>query len=175
MSALSAARPLPALRRDGFLFSALVWLGLVAYVALAKALLDAFLPHAFASNEQRAVFAWPTIGLVGALGLPVATAWTHDLIASDDPHFCGRQGTIGDRAGNFTVQNSDLLLILGSRLCIRQISYNYRSFARHAFKIQVDVDAAELNKPTIKADLPVHADARLFLETMLSELESSCV
>ena len=37
------------------------------------------------------------------LGVPVTTAWTHDLIASDDPLFCGRPGTIGDRAGNFTV------------------------------------------------------------------------
>jgi len=41
------------------------------------------------------------------LGVPVTTAWTHDLIASDDPLFCGRQGTIGDRAGNFTVQSAD--------------------------------------------------------------------
>src|SRR6266849_8569119 len=57
------------------------------------------------------------------LGVPVTTAWTHDLIASDDPLFCGRPGTIGDRAGNFTVQNADVLLILGSRLNIRQISY----------------------------------------------------
>jgi hypothetical protein len=71
MSVLSAAppRPEPLVRRHGFLFSALIWLGLVAYLALAKALLDAFLPHAFASDEQRAAFAWPTIGLVAALGL----------------------------------------------------------------------------------------------------------
>jgi hypothetical protein len=69
MSALSTARTVPALRRDGFLFSALVWLGLVAYLALAKALVDAFLPHAFASDDQRDVFSWPTIGLLGTAGL----------------------------------------------------------------------------------------------------------
>ncbi|HVS34996.1 MAG TPA: thiamine pyrophosphate-binding protein [Gemmataceae bacterium] len=108
--------------------------------------------------------------IVRLLGVPVTTAWTHDLIASDDPHFCGRQGSIGDRAGNFTVQNADVLLILGSRLCVRQVSYNWGAFARHAFKIQVDADAAELNKPTVKPDLAVHCDVRLFLEEMQQQL-----
>ena len=99
-------------------------------------------------------------------GIPVTTAWTHDTIATDDPHFCGRPGSIGDRAGNFTVQNSDLLLVIGSRLNIRQVSYNWDFFARHAFKIQVDVDRAELEKPMVKIDLPVCADARIFLEEL---------
>jgi len=77
------------------------------------------------------------------LGIPVAPAWTAvDQVASDDELFCGRTGTIGDRAGNFAVQNADVLLVLGSRLNIRQVSYNWSSFARHAFKIQVDVDPA---------------------------------
>jgi acetolactate synthase I/II/III large subunit len=109
--------------------------------------------------------------LARRLRIPVATAWTHDLIASDDPHFCGRQGTIGDRAGNFTVQNADLLLILGSRLTIRQTSYNWQSFARDAFKIQVDVDAAELKKPTVRPDIGVACDARQFLEEMLRQCD----
>jgi len=77
------------------------------------------------------------------LGIPVAPAWTAiDQVASDDPLFCGRTGTIGDRAGNFSVQNADVLLVIGSRLNIRQVSYNWESFARNAFKIQVDVDPA---------------------------------
>jgi acetolactate synthase-1/2/3 large subunit len=105
------------------------------------------------------------------LGIPVTTAWTHDVIASDDPLFCGRQGTIGDRAGNFTVQSSDLLLILGSRLNIRQTSYNWQSFARGAFKIQVDIDPAEFLKPTLRPDLPVLSDLELFLDAMLRECE----
>ncbi|HML18813.1 MAG TPA: thiamine pyrophosphate-binding protein [Bryobacteraceae bacterium] len=104
------------------------------------------------------------------LGAPVTTAWTHDLIASDHPLFCGRPGTIGGRAGNFTVQNAETLLILGSRLNIRQVSYNWQSFARGAFKIQVDVDAAELNKPTVRAEMPVHCDLRMFLEEMNRQL-----
>src|SRR5262249_8077585 len=77
------------------------------------------------------------------LGAPLAPAWTAiDLVPTDHPLFCGRPGTIGDRAGNFAVQNADVLLIVGSRLNIRQISYNWPSFARGAFKIQVDVDDA---------------------------------
>ncbi len=102
--------------------------------------------------------------------IPVTTAWTHDVIPSDHPLFCGRQGTIGTRAGNFTVQNSDCLLILGSRMCIRQISFNWASFAREAFTIQVDIDERELKKPTFRAHMPVHADVRTFLEKLLDEL-----
>lgn len=109
--------------------------------------------------------------LAERLQVPVTTAWTHDLIPSDHPLYCGRQGTIGTRAGNFTVQNSDFVLIIGSRMCIRQISYNWESFARAAYKVQVDVDAAELDKPTLKADLPVHADAGEFIELLLERIE----
>jgi acetolactate synthase-1/2/3 large subunit len=109
--------------------------------------------------------------LIHRLGIPVTTAWTHDIIASDDPLFCGRQGTIGDRAGNFTVQSSDLLLILGSRLTIRQTSYNWQSFARGAFKIQVDIDPAEFLKPTLRPDMPVLSDLKRFLDAMLRECE----
>jgi len=103
------------------------------------------------------------------LGVPVTTAWTHDLIASDDPLFCGRQGTIGDRAGNFTVQNADVLLILGSRLNIRQTSYNWQSFAPQAFKIQVDIDAAEFSKPTVQSDLAIPCDLKPFLQELLRQ------
>ena len=106
------------------------------------------------------------------LGVPVTTAWTHDLIASDDPLFCGRQGTIGDRAGNFTVQNADLLLILGSRLNIRQTSYNWQSFAPRAFKIQVDIDAAEFSKPTVQPDLAIPCDLKPFLQELLRQCDA---
>ena len=107
------------------------------------------------------------------LQIPVTTAWTHDLIASDNELFCGRPGTIGERAGNFTVQNSDLLLVLGSRLNIRQISYNWKSFAKNAFKIQVDIDPAELDKPTVRPDLAIHCDLRAFLTGLLREMRKS--
>jgi acetolactate synthase-1/2/3 large subunit len=108
------------------------------------------------------------------LAIPVTTAWTaHDLVASDNPLFCGRPSSLGDRAGNFAVQNADLLLVLGSRLNIRQVSYNWKDFARNAYKIQVDVDAAELHKPTVQADLPVTADLKIFLEELNQQIDAA--
>jgi acetolactate synthase-1/2/3 large subunit len=108
--------------------------------------------------------------VIRRLGIPVTTAWSHDLMASDDPLFCGRPGTIGTRAGNFTLQNADVVLILGSRLNVRQVSYNWQAFACRAFKIQVDIDPAELNKPTVKPDLAVTADLKLFLAALGEQL-----
>ncbi len=99
------------------------------------------------------------------LKVPMVTSWTGiDLIASDDPLYCGRQGSVGNRAGNFTVQNADLVLVLGSRLNIRQVSYNWKNFAKNAFITQIDVDQAELNKPTVQAHLKIHADLKVFLQ-----------
>jgi acetolactate synthase-1/2/3 large subunit len=116
--------------------------------ALIKRLGQARRPVIIAGTGIRAAHASEEFAtLIRRLGIPVTTAWTHDLIATDDPLFCGRPGTIGTRAGNFTVQNADLLLILGSRLNIRQVSYNWQAFAARAFKIQVDIDPAELAKP----------------------------
>ena len=107
------------------------------------------------------------------LGIPVAPAWNaQDLVAEDHPLYVGRPGTVGDRAGNFAVQNADCVLVLGCRLNIRQISYNFASFARVAKKIMVDVDAAELGKPTISIDLPVHANLKDFLPALERALEN---
>ena len=109
--------------------------------------------------------------LVERLGIPVTTAWTHDLIATDDPRFCGRQGTIGTRAGNFTVQNADLLLVVGARLTVRQVGYNWQAFAPGAHKIVVDIDAAEFERPFVNIDMPIHADARQFLQGLMRALD----
>lgn len=106
--------------------------------------------------------------LVDRLGVPVVTAWnSHDLIWDDHHCYAGRPGGFGDRAGNFVVQNADFLLSLGCRLSIRQVSYNWESFARDAYKVVVDIDPAELNKPTIKPDLPIHADVADVIREML--------
>lgn len=108
--------------------------------------------------------------VIEKLHIPVVTAWNaHDVLWNDHPLYCGRPGTIGTRGGNFVVQNSDLLISLGCRLNIRQISYSYKEFAKRAYKIIVDIDAAELQKPTIRPDLPVHADVK---DVLVSLLES---
>ncbi len=111
--------------------------------------------------------------VVDRLGLPVATAFNaHDLLPDNHPCYVGRPGTVGDRPGNFAVQNADALLVLGCRLNIRQISYNWKAFARQAYKIMVDADASELRKPTLAIDLPIHSDLNAFLEALLGEAES---
>jgi acetolactate synthase-1/2/3 large subunit len=111
--------------------------------------------------------------VIKKLGIPVTTAWNaHDLLATDDPLFCGRPSSVGDRPGNFTVQNADVLLVLGSRLNIRQVSYNWKDFARNAYKIQVDIDAAEMDKPTVKPDLPVVADLKEFLGELNAQIDA---
>ncbi|MBM4221029.1 MAG: thiamine pyrophosphate-binding protein [Gammaproteobacteria bacterium] len=108
--------------------------------------------------------------LVDRLGIPVVTGWNaHDVVTNDHPLYVGRPGTLGDRAGNFAVQNADLLLVLGSRLNIRQVSYNWPSFARKAYKIWVDVDELELQKPSVKADLPVVSDLQTYLPAFLKQ------
>ena len=101
------------------------------------------------------------IDLIEKLQIPVVTAWNaHDSIWDSHELFCGRPGTIGTRGGNFVVENSDLILVLGSRLNIRQISYNYKDFAKSAYKIIVDIDENELKKPTLNPDMPIHANVR---------------
>jgi acetolactate synthase-1/2/3 large subunit len=135
-----------------------------------------------AAGRRPVMFAGSGVRLSGAmdvfeavirmLRIPVVTAWTHDLIASDDELFCGRPGTIGERAGNFTVQNCDVLLVLGSRLNIRQTSYNWDSFARFATRIQVDVDSEELSKPLQTPAVGIHCDVKVFLEEMLRQLQN---
>jgi acetolactate synthase-1/2/3 large subunit len=132
---------------------------------------------ALAASKRPVIFAGSGIRIAGAdqalvsmaetLDIPVVTAWTHDIFPNEHRLFAGRPGTIGTRAGNFVVQNSDLVLILGSRLNIRQVSYNWPSFARHAKKIWVDIDPAEFNKPFVKADLAVHSDLAGFVPNLI--------
>lgn len=111
------------------------------------------------------------IQLVERLGVPVVTGWNaHDALPNTNKCYAGRPGTVGDRAGNFTVQNADFLLVLGSRLNVRQVSYNWKNFASRAYKVMVDVDRAELDKPTLNTDLKIHADLKDFLPQLLTQL-----
>ncbi|TAK87951.1 MAG: thiamine pyrophosphate-binding protein [Betaproteobacteria bacterium] len=143
---------------------------------------DAFLARLHAS-ERPAVLAGAGVRIAGAhdlflrvmerLGLPVTSGWNaHDVIANGHSCYAGRPGSVGDRGGNFAVQNADLLLILGSRLNIRQISYNWASFARAAAKVMIDIDPAELHKPTLKIDQPIHCDLRDFLQLLEQRIAS---
>lgn len=101
------------------------------------------------------------------LNIPVVTCLNSiDLIEEENPLYAGRSGIAGTRAGNFAVQNSDLLLSVGSRLNIRQVGYNYKTWAREAFVIANDIDANELKKPTLHVEMPIWADAKDLLEKL---------
>lgn len=108
--------------------------------------------------------------LLDKLQIPAVTAWNaNDTIAFENKYFAGMPGTVGTRPGNFAVQNCDLLLCLGCRLNIRMIGYNHFDFAKNAYKIIVDIDPRELIKPTVRPDMPVHADVKQFITCMLNE------
>ncbi|MCB6346225.1 thiamine pyrophosphate-binding protein [Enterocloster lavalensis] len=105
--------------------------------------------------------------VVRKLGIPVVTGWdSEDLMCDDDPLYVGRAGNMGDRPGNFAIQNSDLVFSVGSRLSIRQVGYNYATWARGAYVIVNDIDEEELKKPSVHSDMQIHADAKALLTQM---------
>ena len=107
------------------------------------------------------------------LGIPIVVGWNGpDVLPTDDPLYVGRPGGRGDRPGNLAVQNADLILSIGSRLNIRQVGYNFKTWAREAYVIVNDIDAEELRKPSVHCDLAVHADARQLLQCLAYELHA---
>ncbi len=108
--------------------------------------------------------------LARTLQIPVLTTWkAMDMLAEDDPLFIGRPGAVAQRAANLAQQNSDCILVLGARLDLGQTAYNHAAFARHAAKIIVEIDPAEIAKLQMKIDLPVCGDAGAFIKAMLAE------
>ncbi len=110
--------------------------------------------------------------VIEKLGIPVVTYWNAvDLIEDEHPLYCGRAGNMGDRPGNWAIQNSDLILAVGTRISIRQVGYNWETWARGAKVIMVDIDPAEMKKPTLHVDMPIWADAKDFLEKLNEKAE----
>lgn len=112
--------------------------------------------------------------LIDKIGAPVVTAWNAlDDIETDHELFAGRPGNFGDRFGNFAVQNSDCILSLGCRLSIRQTGFNYASWAPKAFVMMVDIDEAELKKPTIHVEYPIHSELLCFIKSLNNKLKDN--
>ena len=105
--------------------------------------------------------------MIDKLGVPVVTYWNSiDVIEDEHPLYVGRGGNMGDRPGNFAVQNSDLVLAIGTRISIRQVGYNWETWARAARVIMVDIDQNEMKKHTLHVDMPIWADAKDFISKM---------
>ena len=112
--------------------------------------------------------------LIQRLRIPVVTTRRGaDLVASDEPLLFGRPGTYGRAAANQMVQDCDLLLCIGARLELPLVGRNHAGFAPAARKIVVDLDPAELRKPTVAIDLPIRADAGAFVRALLSALSKN--
>lgn len=105
--------------------------------------------------------------------IPIVTTFnSNDLIEDDHPSYVGKAGSIGNRSGNFVVQSSDLLIVLGSRLNIRLVSYNWKSFAPNAKKVGIDIDINELNKPTCSFDLKIQSNLKDFVPVLSKLMEN---
>ncbi len=107
--------------------------------------------------------------LIEKIKIPIVTTFNgFDIIEDENPLYIGRIGTIGQRAGNFALQNADVILCLGTRNNIRQVSYNWENFGKNAYKIVVDIDEAELKKPLVKPDLAICADLADFIPQFIN-------
>ena len=106
------------------------------------------------------------INFLKIFNIPIVTTWSGvDLIDHNNKNYIGNIGVYGSRAANFTVQNSDLILCLGSRLDTRVTGGVPKSFARNAKKIVVDIDKYELEKKRgLKIDLKVELDIKIFFQ-----------
>ena len=107
--------------------------------------------------------------LLKKLKIPIVTTWSGcDLIDYKNPYYIGNIGVYGSRSANFTVQNSDLVFCLGSRLDTRVTGGVPKNFARNAHKIVVDIDEHELNKQRgLNIDLKINHDLKDFLKNLI--------
>lgn len=104
---------------------------------------------------------------VERLGIPVLVHWNAmGIIESDHPLYAGIPGALGHRASNFALQTCDLLITIGTRLSLLQTGYNFAEYAKNAKLIMVDIDEAELNKPTLHPYMKVQADAGAFVREL---------
>jgi acetolactate synthase I/II/III large subunit len=109
--------------------------------------------------------------LVDRCELPFATTWgAVDVLPTAHPRHVGRPGIAGQRGANLAVQNCDLLIALGSHLCIPVTGTILKSFARAATVVVVDIDRVELDECTVPVDVAVQCDAKVFLQDLLTVL-----
>lgn len=110
--------------------------------------------------------------LVEKIGAPVLLHWNGiDLLENEHPLYAGRPGAVGQRAANFTLQNADVLITIGTRLALLQTGYNFAGYAKNAKHIMVDIDQAELDKKTLHPYMKVCSDAGEFINALLERAD----
>ena len=95
--------------------------------------------------------------------IPVVVSYLGaDLLPSNHPHYVGRVGIKGERAGNFAMQNADLVISIGCHLSVALTGFEYELFAREAYLSVIDIDPNEHLKNTVKIDQFIHSDVLEF-------------
>ena len=142
------------------------------------------LRNMFMKAERPVIIAGRGIRLAGARALlqtlatefnvPVVTPYLGiDNLRHDSDVYIGKTGVKGDRPANFTMQNSDLVLAIGTSLHISVVGYEYEQFARAAKKVVIDIDLTSHRKRTIKIDRLIESDAKVALQGLLTRLRDS--
>lgn len=100
--------------------------------------------------------------------LPVVTTWNAlDLLSFDNKLNIGRPGVVANRAANITIQNADLIIVIGARLDNVITAYNLGDFGRNAKLFVVDIDQNELDdKAHVERLHGINADAFDFIEAV---------
>lgn len=108
--------------------------------------------------------------IADTFGIPIVTTrMGMDILDHEHPNFIGKPGTYGDRAGNFAVQNSDVLLVLGSRLSIGLIGHDYQNFAPNSKIILVEIDPLEFEKPSVENAMKILGDVKEAMHLLLQD------
>ena len=111
--------------------------------------------------------------LIEKIGAPSLVSWAGiDMVDSDHPLVYGRAGVYGQRNANFVLQNSDLIVAIGTRLAMPQIGYDLSELARGAKVAVVDIDPTEFDKLGARGTLPICADAGDFMSALLESVGS---
>ncbi|WP_051623170.1 thiamine pyrophosphate-binding protein, partial [Hydrogenovibrio marinus] len=135
--------------------------------AFYEVLMNSKRPIILAGNGVRLADAVPEFNeMVLKYQIPVVTTYLAIDLLSNSALNIGRVGIKGDRAGNFALQNSDLVVVLGSRLSVAVTGFEYDLFARDAQKYVVDIDKEEHMKNTVQIDEFIHMDVKKFLLTL---------
>lgn len=107
------------------------------------------------------------------MGIPVlAATYNADIFPREYPFYYGNFGVNGGRAGNFIVQNADLIIGMGCRMAFRQIGFNYEKFSPNSRRMVIDIDENELKKPTLHIDIPICADIAEVIDSLFAHPEA---
>ena len=130
-------------------------------------------PVIFCGNGIRLSRSQPLLReLLDLLQVPVLLPITaKDVLEEEHPMQMGVLGTAGQRRANFTVQNSDLMLSLGTGLNCQKVGFNVAGFAPKAKKVVVEIDEGQLYDQIIKPDVPIRCDVHVFLREMIDQLQ----